>query len=58
MNTKRAGEAGRRLDDDRHAEPPNPTTGPVCEVCGTVMYERHCKIVCPVCGYLRDCSDP
>lgn len=31
---------------------------PVCEICGTVMYDRHCKIACPNCGYLRDCSDP
>lgn len=31
---------------------------PVCEICGTLMYDRHCKIVCPGCGYLRDCSDP
>jgi ribosomal protein L32 len=30
----------------------------VCELCGTVMYDHHCKIVCPNCGYKRDCSDP
>ena len=30
----------------------------VCECCGTVMYDHHCKIVCPNCGYKRDCSDP
>lgn len=29
-----------------------------CEVCNTVMYGLHCKIVCPNCGYKRDCSDP
>ena len=29
-----------------------------CECCGTVMYDSHCKIVCPNCGYKRDCSDP
>jgi hypothetical protein len=29
-----------------------------CELCGTVMYEHNCKIVCPNCGYKRDCSDP
>ncbi|MBI4540613.1 MAG: hypothetical protein HY704_14020 [Gemmatimonadetes bacterium] len=32
--------------------------GPVCERCGWAMYERHCKIVCPNCGYERDCTDP
>lgn len=30
----------------------------VCERCGTVMYDHNCKIVCPNCGYKRDCSDP
>jgi hypothetical protein len=30
----------------------------VCECCGTVMYDHNCKIVCPNCGYKRDCSDP
>jgi rubrerythrin len=30
----------------------------VCEVCGGAMFERHCKIVCPRCGYQRDCTDP
>ena len=30
----------------------------VCEMCGTVMYDHNCKIVCPNCGYKRDCSDP
>lgn len=29
-----------------------------CDLCGALMYGRHCKLVCPSCGYLRDCSDP
>jgi rubrerythrin len=29
-----------------------------CELCGTTMYDHNCKIVCPNCGYKRDCSDP
>lgn len=29
-----------------------------CEVCGYRMYGLHCKIICPNCGYRRDCSDP
>lgn len=29
-----------------------------CELCGSVMYDHNCKIVCPNCGYKRDCSDP
>jgi rubrerythrin len=33
-------------------------TGEDCEICGTEMYGLHCKLVCPNCGYRRDCSDP
>lgn len=29
-----------------------------CWVCGTTMREIHCKLICPHCGYTRDCSDP
>lgn len=29
-----------------------------CEVCGARMFGLHCKLVCPNCGYRRDCSDP
>jgi hypothetical protein len=29
-----------------------------CWVCGAIMREIKCKIVCPHCGYTRDCSDP
>jgi hypothetical protein len=29
-----------------------------CELCGAEMYGLHCKLVCPNCGYRRDCSDP
>jgi hypothetical protein len=37
---------------------PHRTSGPVCDLCGGTMYERHCRIICPTCGYQRDCSDP
>jgi anaerobic ribonucleoside-triphosphate reductase len=30
----------------------------VCERCGERMNEVKCKILCPNCGYSRDCSDP
>lgn len=30
----------------------------VCWVCGGPVLKRHCKIVCRVCGFTRDCSDP
>jgi rubrerythrin len=29
-----------------------------CDVCGNEMLEIHCKIICPQCGFIRDCSDP
>jgi hypothetical protein len=33
-------------------------SGEECEICGTEMFGVHCKLVCPNCGYRRDCSDP
>jgi hypothetical protein len=33
-------------------------SGEDCEICGTEMYGLHCKLICPNCGYRRDCSDP
>lgn len=30
----------------------------VCDLCGNVMLDLHCKLVCERCGYKRDCSDP
>lgn len=29
-----------------------------CDLCGTSMYSFHCRLVCPNCGFQRDCSDP
>jgi len=29
-----------------------------CDICGVEMYDHSCKIVCPNCGYKRDCTDP
>ena len=34
------------------------TPGEECELCSTEMFGLHCKLVCPNCGYRRDCSDP
>jgi hypothetical protein len=33
-------------------------SGDECELCGGEMFGLHCKLVCPNCGYRRDCSDP
>jgi hypothetical protein len=38
-------------------EAPEPS-GEDCEACGAEMFGVHCKLVCPNCGYRRDCSDP
>ncbi|HXF64892.1 MAG TPA: 8-oxo-dGTP diphosphatase [Caldilineaceae bacterium] len=29
-----------------------------CWLCGGATIKRHCKIICQVCGFTRDCSDP
>lgn len=29
-----------------------------CDLCGAVMLNMHCKLICERCGYKRDCSDP
>lgn len=46
--------AGRSQD----GPPPPPEEGPPCDLCGAPMLERHCKLLCLSCGYVRDCSDP
>ena len=28
-----------------------------CDVCGFSMVSNQCRIACPNCGYLMDCSD-
>jgi len=40
------------------AQPDASAQQPVCDLCGAFMQELHCKLVCPRCGYQRDCSDP
>lgn len=50
-----------RLAETGRVERENPepeTYEGECEVCGYGMYGLHCKIICPNCGYRRDCSDP
>jgi hypothetical protein len=29
-----------------------------CWVCGAAIIDVHCKIICKICGFTRDCSDP
>jgi transposase len=44
-------------EQTQQQEVPEPS-GEDCEICGSEMYGLHCKLVCPTCGYRRDCSDP
>jgi hypothetical protein len=41
-----------------HAAKRNPAADAVCWCCGGRTLDRHCKIVCLNCGFMRDCSDP
>ena len=45
-------------EEQAHSTEVSQPAGEDCEVCGTEMYGLHCKLVCPNCGYRRDCSDP
>lgn len=29
-----------------------------CDICDTVMVDWNCELICPNCGFRRDCSDP
>lgn len=35
-----------------------PSEDTYCWMCKGPVIKRHCKIVCQVCGFTRDCSDP
>lgn len=35
-----------------------PSEDTYCWMCQGPIIKRHCKIVCQVCGFTRDCSDP
>lgn len=44
--------------DPRMSAGAEPEEAAKCDLCGAVMIEWHCRLVCPACGYQRDCSDP
>jgi rubrerythrin len=29
-----------------------------CDICGNEMLDFNCELLCPNCGYRRDCTDP
>ena len=35
-----------------------PADDTYCWLCGGEVSKRHCKIICQLCGFTRDCSDP
>lgn len=45
------------VEETQPLETPEPS-GDTCDLCETEMFGLHCKLVCPNCGYRRDCSDP
>lgn len=46
--------------DDQQAAPYiyTPSEDSYCWMCQGPVHKRHCKIICQVCGFTRDCSDP
>jgi hypothetical protein len=52
----------REMNEEQAQQMQAPETpersGEDCEICGSEMFGLHCKLVCPNCGYRRDCSDP
>jgi len=45
---------------DQPADQPanQPADDTYCWLCGGAVSKRHCKIICDLCGFTRDCSDP
>jgi hypothetical protein len=67
MTPPEAGQ-GHAQADKRTKRPASDGGGPpraagqperVCPNCGSVLYERKCKLLCPepACGYYMSCSD-
>ena len=44
--------------EEREKSQASEAPGEECELCGGEMFGLHCKLICPNCGYRRDCSDP
>ena len=44
-------------ESDGTLGPDDATHGPTCPSCGSSLFERHCKYVCPNHGVVFDCAD-
>jgi predicted RNA-binding Zn-ribbon protein involved in translation (DUF1610 family) len=42
---------------EEHSDEQPESGGRPCPQCGTAMYHRHCKYVCPNHGVVYDCAD-
>ena len=57
---------GEHVVPSLHADAPpvvhqphyQPVDDTYCWLCNGPVIKRHCKIVCQLCGFTRDCSDP
>lgn len=45
-------------DTNRERTHYHPVDDTYCWVCHGPVTKRHCKIICQICGFTRDCSDP
>ena len=54
----RSGDRSLRAGGAKRSIPIDLKGGFLCDLCGVPMLDRHCKLLCPSCGYQRDCSDP
>ena len=65
MSEQNRPEEAKEQDPEREAAVPERNDAllqsiikPKCDLCGSLMVEWHCRMLCPACGYQRDCSDP
>lgn len=51
-------ELSKQITDNRPLRPlPNYTLSTVCPACGEDTYKLACKVRCPRCGFMWDCSE-
>lgn len=51
-------ELSKQITDNRPLRPlPNYSLSTVCPACGEDTYKLACKVRCPRCGFMWDCSE-